>query len=995
MRGCVVSAVMLSGCAGLQGQGRRGLALTENGSPKATIVLAKDASCAARFAAAELQEHVKKITGATLPMVADDQPAVGTTILVGESAATRALGLKSGDFKPQEHLVRFLPNTIVLMGRDADAAQGAGVSVPPSVAGKFGNGRRFDGKTTVICLPGDLFDDAVGSLEAWVWIPAQPQPTHGTILRLDGANPWTYHIIQRDANSNRLSYTTYDGGQGHGLGSVDLAEGWHHVLGTYEAAAKKMELFVDGRSVGTTVYVRTTCKGAVLGVGGIADSAGKLPGNAFTGIIDEVRISKCVRSPLPEGGTAPYAVDAATTHLFHFDEDTGGPVDSAGGATLTSLPGLFEDRGTLDAVYDFLERRCDVRWYAPTDLGVVCPQTPTLAVRGRDIRRAPAMQHRWIAGSALFMPGPPDKVPGRDRQIWMLRMRLGGKSLTVGHSFYGYYDRFLKEHPDWFAQGYGTGKPPQMCYTNPGFIAQTVQDARDYFDGKGGKAGASNADAMFGLVPMDNSEWCKCERCQAELNAAEKANQQFNNGIASDYIYNFSNKVACELRKTHPDKWLGQLAYSTYAYHPDKVKLDPNISVQLCLHTRNWWCPSMEVNDRKVLADWRRGEPDRPLYLWLYYCFPALNAQYGHFHYFPGFFAHAVVEQMKMYHDARVTGIFLENSSECNESYLMDQLEFYVTFKLADDPSLDGNALIDEFFTRYYGAAAGPMKELYCRIEDTFSNPKYYPPEIQNSAAHQHQTEELAWGSLGTDLRMADLASLMDQAKAAASSDIEKQRVAVFEKGIWNYMVEGRAKYLESKKLRAQPPPQVSVPRLTAPADGDPAKVDWDRAALLSGWGGLSGGAAKRQIEGRIAWDGRFVYLQFSDSVDPARLVSNADVWGSDDWELFFALQRSKPYRQLAVAPNGKTASLSWTQEGSGTWDSGVAAVSDTSGKDRWTVRLALPVEKFLPGEIKGGSKVYANFYRGAPEAGGYLAWTPPFANGFHDLTRLAELTLE
>ena len=41
---------------------------------------------------------------------------------------------------------------------------------------------------------------------------------------------------------------------------------------------------------------------------------------------------------------------------------------------------------------------------------------------------------------------------------------------------------------------------------------------------------------MFGLVPMDNNSWCKCPRCQAELNQAEMSNQQFNNGKASDYI---------------------------------------------------------------------------------------------------------------------------------------------------------------------------------------------------------------------------------------------------------------------------------------------------------------------------------------------------------------------------------------------------------------------------------------------------------------------------
>lgn len=229
------------------------------------------------------------------------------------------------------------------------------------------------------------------------------------------------------------------------------------------------------------------------------------------------------------------------------------------------------------------------------------------------------------------------------------------------------------------------------------------------------------------------------------------------------------NKVGRQVAKSHAGKWIGALAYSDYAYYPSKIQVEPNVAVQLCLRTRNWWCPSMEANDRKVLRQGRERAPNRPLYLWLYYCFPALNAQSGNFHYFPGYFGRTAAAQMKLFHEARVAGMFIENSSECNESYLMDQVEFYVTLKMADNPELDGRSLVDEFFARYYGAAAEPMKELYLVIEGTFGNPKNYPVEIQRSEAHQHQTKELAWGSLGT-----------------------KERVALFEKGQWEYMLKGQ-----------------------------------------------------------------------------------------------------------------------------------------------------------------------------------------------------------
>jgi hypothetical protein len=681
-------------------------------------------------------------------------------------------------------MVRFLPETLVLLGKESPEQDAAMAAPPKCVAGRFGRAFAFDGVRNQLTVAACGFDDQRGTLEAWVWMPkGKPKGHHATIFRIESADPWTYHILQRDMDSSRISYTTYDGKQGHGVASNDLPEGWHHVVGTHDAAAGKMALWIDGVRIGESTYVKTVCNGAPLGIGGtVAPQEGEAVGNPFQGSIDEVRVSDTVRDAKDAAG-GPYEPDSHTKLLLHCDEAAGRSRDSVGNLVGAWPPGLYGENGTLYAVYDFLERFCQVRWYAPGEIGLVCPKTPTLVVREKDIQRAPAMIHRWITPCALYMPGPPQAVPEREATLWKLRMRIGGQAFWVCHSFEGYYDRFLKSHPEWFAQGY-SGRPPQMCYTNPEFIAQVVQDARDYFDGRGAKAGATAMGDVFGLVPMDTCSWCKCPRCQAELNPAEAKNQQFTNGKASDYIYSFVNKVAREIHKTHPAKWIGALAYSDYGYYPVKERVEPNVVVQMCLHTRNWWCPSMEANDRRVVAEWREHDPERPLYLWLYYCFPALQAEQSHFRYFPGYFAHTVVRQMQWYHAAKIQGIFMEHSSEFHESYLMDQLEFYVTLKLADDPSLDGNRLIDEFFERHYGAAAKPMKQLYCAMESTFSDPRNYPVEIRKSPAHQHQTKELA-EYLGTKARMARWGELMAKAKQAARTPEERERVALFERGQW------------------------------------------------------------------------------------------------------------------------------------------------------------------------------------------------------------------
>jgi len=818
---CVAGSLVLSSEAGAAA-----VTLVSNGTPAASIVLGKEPTRSAQFAAYELQYHLKKITGAELPIVTDEAEVTGPRLLVGESEATAALGLPGKPFNSQEYLIRFLPDALVLMGNDADD------------------------RTEV-----NYDEDDVLAFRTW--------------------------------------------------------------------------------------------------------------------------------------------------------------------------PDFFTEHATCYAVYDFLERFCGVRWFRPGELGMLCPRKQTLEVQGYDVRRSPEFKYRqptWVLGNSegydratglWNYQTDEDKVAGvyelaypemakwphgwRDThamrsviRLFLHRMRCGGEPYACNHSFYGYYQRFweksadpkeaehfIEKRPEWFAQGY-EGQPPQMCYSNEGFIQQVIQDARDYFDGKGKMPVFRGAGDYFALEPMDNNRWCKCPDCQALLlPEATRGKGQFSNNRASDYLFSFANKVAREVAKTHPDKFLSTLAYWSHAYRPEKVKLEPNISVGLCLHMRNVYSPTIQENDVKLLKDWAENEPGRRFFLFLYYCFPVANAISGNFHCFPGFFAHGIDRWFKIYHEYGIRGAFFDGFGQ--------DVEAYVTFKLMDDATQDVEALLDEYFTGMYGGAAGPMKAMYLRIEDIYCNPDNYPPGF---AAHQNR--HIAWEHLGTEEHMEELGGLMAQAKAAAQTDLEKARVALFEKQVWEYMTVGRREYLERKKVAI---PAVKVPRLPD-AGGDAAKVDWTKAAVLSQWHKKEGGPADKKLEVRLAHDGTFFYWQLTEWVDPKSLKAAGNIWSGDDWEIFLAKQRARPYRQLGLNPTGMWQGLAHG-EADGKWDSGIAVVSDTSAPDRWTARVALPLEKLLPGGVEPSEKFYANFVRLWREGRlvRQVTWSPRC--GVHEVDRLGEIVLE
>ncbi|NQT51704.1 hypothetical protein HQ576_06630, partial [bacterium] len=387
--------------------------------------------------------------------------------------------------------------------------------------------------------------------------------------------------------------------------------------------------------------------------------------------------------------------------------------------------------------------------------------------------------------------------------------------------------------------------------------------------------------------------------------------------------------------------------------------------------------PAIQANDVEFFNSWVTKEKDRPIYLWLYYCFPQEIAARGGWHCFPGFFAHGIDRWFKRFHRHGIRGAFFNGWGQ--------DVEAYVTLKLLDRPSRKVDEILDDYFAGYYGAAATPMKELYLAIEDTYSDPAGYPEGFTG-----HQRKKIAWEHLGTAQRMAKFGRLMAQAQQAAKTDLETRRVALFKRAVWDYMVEGRRQYFARAKA---PTAKTRVPRVPE-AKGDPTTVAWAKAAALKPFHKKDPSQPTRQLEGRIAHDGTHLYLELTERVDPKSLHSDGIVWASDDWEIFVGKSRGRPYRQLGVSPRGSIEALAHGETAT-TWDCGAKVVSDTSAAGRWTTRIALPLAKLVPGGAKAGDKLYLNIVRVlAPRAGRHIyTWSPN--STVHEPDRYGEIVLE
>ncbi len=676
---------------------------------------------------------------------------------------------------------------------------------------------------------------------------------------------------------------------------------------------------------------------------------------------------------------------------------------------ITTWPGFWDRKATLWAVYDFLERGCGIRWLSPVEVGTDFEPRRTLIVEEMEVRRQPSFPTRnvftlvhsqwydsftslWHPASDGFAAYEAAAYPRMREQFthehtyqnwakrgthraFLYRKRVGGDFFSANHSLYNFYDRFWKqnprnpdifveERPDWFAKTLDNlGRPQQPCYTNPAVQQQIVDDALAWFGGTplNPNSGQPLADRnqfwgteRYAVVPMDNGGYCECADCQARLRPLEEP-YTFANGIASDLVWPVINRTAEAVGEAYPGKRVAALAYSQYAAYPRDLTLASNIDVQYCMHIRAPYARESWEHEHRLFAEW--AAQDHPLYMWLYYCFPTEMANRGEkpsWHVFPGFFAHTIASEFKYFHQSGVRGFFMNGFGQ--------DVEAYVTFALLDDVTLDIDHLLDEYFTRGYGPAGKPLRQLYERIEQIYCDPTSYPP---NFNGHQHQI--IAWAWLGTGPRMAELRTIMDQARVAIldASPIQQDRFQLFDLAVWQYLEQGKAQYEEQMKG------WYSVPHLSSPfvfepvPDHDPRRVDWHDATPMMRWTGLACEASQRQIIGRITHDDEFLYVRLTEK--------GAAPTKDDYWQVLTAAKTDGEVREFR---------LDATSTGS------------TVTEDGWELYAAIPLAELTADGLRPGGALLLNAARRSPGDPDQPIWVPTFA-GYDHAPRYARISLD
>ena len=682
----------------------------------------------------------------------------------------------------------------------------------------------------------------------------------------------------------------------------------------------------------------------------------------------------------------------------------------------------YECKGSLFAVYDFLENYCGVRFYGMGDIGTTYPVCKNLSVQEKNRNFTPSMDaFRLIYTRRL--PG----VTARDFLLWKLRWRMSLLYGNASHNhfsiYFAHWDKakdpklaraFKGKKHDLFAKGY-EGKaagvdaplrqnypndrslPPQVCYSNPETVRFFADEAITYMNGGCAIGGWRNTGGDYpvtkSLLPKipgcpyyypyeggDTGGYCLCEKCQGRFPHDTQMD-------ISNNKFQFVSDLAREVAKRNPEAGISTLAYVRTLKYPDQVKLADNVSVQLCLTIFSWWHPVSKDLQVKAYKEWVDKEAKkRPLTLWTYIFSTYWDADlhFGKYKPFPGFYPWKIGEIFQMFTKDGIRGWF----SEAQVKYMM--LESYVASKLCYDASADPKKLIDDYFANYYGAAGPAMKEFYKEVERAYWNAANCPAEWlkdKNVFVGPKGPKHPYWGTglhsrdinwqMGTPERMKKLSGLIEQAKKAASTPAEKARVQKFIDVIWKGTLEGYREYQLIQHRRSMPQRNL-IPAYSADLQGDPEKADWSKAPVTEQWGDCNGKDIQSRCSVQAIHDDNYVYFR---CYDPRKPDMKADFW-NEDFEIFFTTDKKYPVFQLAFSPSGEYRQYKHDKI---SLDKGGAVgikkcdlslnVKNIVGKDSWTLLIAIP-KKNLP--ISQNS-LNLNFMR--TSAAGNAVWNPIYTN--------------
>ncbi|MCF6474753.1 LamG domain-containing protein [Nonomuraea sp. MG754425] len=348
-------------------------------------------------------------------------------------------------------------------------------------AGKVGTSARLDGVDGHLRTTEPVLDTTKSfTVTAWAKLPAT-KPTHASVIATQaGAGQRSGFELYYSASYDRWIFNRYNGDTASAAAiraqstAVPQTGVWTHLTGVYDAAAKQIKLYVNGKLNSTTAFTTPwNATGPSMIGAGWYGSAGQF----FTGDIDDVRIFNQV---VPDSeiarlaGGSPLTVAADDTPLGRHITLYGNAFIDQGAGWVGNPPGGLVLDGSGD--------------YAATSVPVVhTDESFTVAgwvtTAGRPDRATAVLSQEGAVNSGFVLRYRPDDADPANAGSYQIEMpdadAAGAARPTAGHS--AFQSGFSWDH---VALVYDAFQDEMRLYVN-GEPEQTEEHVSWRFDVRG------------------------------------------------------------------------------------------------------------------------------------------------------------------------------------------------------------------------------------------------------------------------------------------------------------------------------------------------------------------------------------------------------------------------------------------------------------------------------------------------------------------------------
>ncbi len=191
----------------------------------------------------------------------------------------------------------------------------------------------------------------------------------------------------------------------------------------------------------------------------------------------------------------------------------------------------------------------------------------------------------------------------------------------------------------------------------------------------------------------------------------------------SDLIFQFMNAAAEHIEAEYPDRYLGALAYY-WSENVPSFPLHRQVLPFLTADRSQFYDPSFKEEELALQRAWGASGAER---LGIY------DYSYGRGFLIPRIYMHAFSEHLGNAREAGFTDYFAEMSP----SWGIDGPQPWVMAQLLQDPEQEVTALLNEYYGRFFGPAAGSMRAFFDLAERLWTEqegPSYWLKHFRNES---------------------------------------------------------------------------------------------------------------------------------------------------------------------------------------------------------------------------------------------------------------------